>query len=224
MTIYELHYRFKLLVDKIAGESTAEFTSKEVDTFLNIAAEDFIKNTFSTKLEVTQRQSDELYSIITVENIQGVKIGSNNTNFKLPVDYWFDVYDDITIKNRDCSVTSKAFVKNIRHNELQTLFDDPFNKPDKDNVYRLIQSTGNNTNILIYHSTTTDPINLELHYIKKIAKIEKDVSYTTNNWKFLEYWLPEPSHMSIVEMAVQRASGTIQHPAFQTNQVFLQDN
>ena len=222
MTVAEMHSEFKLGMDKSDSLSYPNFLPEEIDIFLNSEQEKFIKNRAYPSgrelgLEETQKRVDDLKNIFT--NYQTTSFTTNSSNkpngvfVTLPGDYLFAMEEEAIISYTDCngaSATKRVEVIPSTHDRYnRAIKEDPFNKPDKNQVTRLGYGlvTGNETFELITDgSTLTTYI---LRYIKEPVSIRYGTQYETPTTD-IDCELSDHTHREIVAMAVRTALENIE--------------
>jgi hypothetical protein len=206
MTAQEMHDAFKFGLDKFDSLNYPNFEPAEIDLLLNQGQDTFVKQRYGftnhkkTSFEETQKRTEDLKNIVVRYNALAF-INPNNINpdaayFQLPPDHWLIVQELAEITYPDCrgaNVTKKVFVKAIQHNDYSKLIDNPFEKPDKDNVLRLMDYgyvellAGPGISINGYYLT----------YIKQPVRIN-----LTNN---ITCELSDMVHQEVVNTAIQIA-------------------
>lgn len=218
MNIARMHIEFKVGCDKSNSLSYPDFTSEEIDLFLNKSIESVVKQRYSgnnlrrESVEETQKRRDDLRNITTnkviTTFINTTDNKPNGTFVDMPTDYWFALEEEVEISYLDCfgrTITERAIVKPITHDRYNRIKLDPFNVPDKIEVVSLPYETFKNEIILDDSSTLKKYI---LRYIRK----PQEVSLSLNK----DCDLSEHMHREIVDYAVNLAIENIESPRFQT--------
>jgi hypothetical protein len=238
MTINELHAQFDILLDKASSNSKAEFTTYEVDSFLNIALAEFVKTRYDGNnprglgAEESQKRTDDLrYFIVHLSEAPTSFVNDQNTKryfYPLPSDYWFllNITAQCTYGNcqYNCNITR------IQIDELQRVFNDPFNVPSKFFVLEYEADT----NIYILSAPDVTMLNAELIYVKQPYKLQLvptstplppvfDGSYTTVSAATQDWGIPSNIQQEVLFSAVNTALETIEAQRFQT-QTLLKNN
>tara|TARA_R110002051_G_scaffold275335_1_gene336339 strand:+ start:8388 stop:9086 length:699 start_codon:yes stop_codon:yes gene_type:complete len=226
MTVVEMHIQFKVGLDKTDSLNYPNFDPEEIDLWLNKAQDKFVKTRYSHDVkretfEETQKRTDDLREVLIDASLNdslnqdGVK--PNGIFFDLPDGtfgglpiYWFAVNEECDIKWVNCAghtVVERKRVKPIQHDDYNKMIGDPFNKPDKNKVVRLMNRNraeliGDGTYIIDkYH----------LRYIRKPA-----VMNLVNNDNCE---LADHTHDEIVTLAVGMALENTANPRYQTHMV-----
>ena len=191
MIVADMHYHFKLGVDKVDSLSAPNFLPEEIDILLNQAQDQFIENrAYGTNkkgegVEETQKRLDDLKNI--TENYETTTFINNTSNkpngvyVDLPTDYLHALNEEVSLTYVDCNndnTLSRADVEPGTHDGYNTVIKkDPFNKPDKDKVYRLGAGVSGTTERfeLITGSETIN--NYYLRYIRVPASITYGAQY-----------------------------------------------
>lgn len=221
MTVSEMHTLFKLKLDKTNSLNYPDFEPEEIDLWLNQAQEMFVKNRydgnnmFRTSVEETQKRSDDLREIVRQDMITTFALNSGMTNsyvstysFSLPSDYLFSLTEEFngSYVCEGSTLTADMIVKPIQHNAWTTMMKDPFNKPNKDRVLRLM----NNNFIDVILDKDTTPIFLFIRYYKTPVNIDN----TPTN--LVDCELAAHTHSEIVDFAVLMAIENIESDRIKT--------
>lgn len=257
MTIYELHLRFLDIVDKLASNVYAEIPIEQRDRIFNNAIDRFVKQRYGINnakregFEVTQKRTDDLSNLVVYTKIDKLTSGffqdSNiaTTYFKIPTDYWFSIVERVNCDFPPCpkfKYTNKCgkinkeenplkresvLVHSRRHNEINTLLLDPFNKPQDREMFRVmtngdIEDENSYNMIQLFHDKTVAPIEYELGYIKKYKPLKVGSTYNVTDknsslyWKNLEFWFNNETHQEIIDIAASLAIEITENPRYQT--------
>jgi len=126
--------------------------------------------------------------------------------------YWFAINEECEIRYEDCNgswVDERTGVYATSHNDYDKLVDDPFNKPTKNVVLRLMHGRWAE---LITDGTFT--INQYfLRYIRQPIRLD------ITNFPLMSCELAEHTHIEIVSIAVGLALENIASPRFQSHMV-----
>lgn len=204
MTITEAHLQFKMILDKNDSLNYPNLLPEEIDLFLNMAQEIFIKqrygitNTKKQGIETTQKRTEDLKALIknavltplanTSENIDA------NANFvTLPEDHWFIIEERCDIIYNDCknkSTSSRVKVITINHDEFYNCMENPYRKPNTEGVLRLME----NGKVELIHSSDSVVNKYYLRYLKEPIKV--DISTNTT------FELSPHTHSEIINIGV----------------------
>lgn len=237
MTVAEWHTEFKIGLDKVDSLAAPNFLPEEIDIFFNNAQEQFIeqrsgKNNFKREgLEETQKRVDDLKNIIA--NYDTITFTTNNFNkpngvfIDLPSDYRHAIEEEVTISYTDCNgatATGRPDVTPTTHDRYNRIVKkDPFNKPDKTEVYRLgfgVQN-GNETFELIAGADETIT-QYYLRYLKEPVSIRYGTAYSSPTTD-VDCELSNHTHREIIALAVKNALEDIQSPRYQTSKIELNE-
>jgi len=228
----EMHKEFKLLMDKAGGGGAPSFISSEIDRFLNIAQDKFVSkrafgnNPRRTGFEEDQKRRDDLVGIIRQSNLSSFNTyGANKPNAVLapiPAHYRHAINEEAIIYTPGKEDSSRRVgVKPITHDRYNKIIDDPFNKPDKDTVYRLDFAAFNGSG----EDAEGDPgfelicgegQEISMYYIRYIRnpiQIAPDQNCM----------LSEHTHREIIRMAIVDALETIEQPRYQSSKIELNE-
>jgi len=121
MTVTEMHIRFKLMLDKADTENYPNVEPEEVDAFLNLAQERFVKqrygitNSKRAPFESTQKRTDDLRELVrNYTTSLSATTGANKPTGRfaagMPVDYWFMLNEEADILAPSCKPTPASGV------------------------------------------------------------------------------------------------------------------
>ena len=209
MTAAEMVLNFKFRLDKVDSLNYPNFENSEVDLLLNQATERIIKqrygttNTKKTSFEETQKRSEDLKNIVVTAPALLVFQNVNNINndaafVTLPSDHYFTIFENCVIQYLDCkglTVQNTVPVVAIQHNDYNKNIDNPFNKPNKNKVLRLME----NGQVELIPEPNALIVQYKLRYIRKPATID------SVNLPNVDSDLSEHLHDEIVDMAVSLA-------------------
>jgi len=220
-----MHIEFKLLMDKAGEGGAPSFTTSEIDRFLNMSQDRFVtkrafgNNPRRTGFEEDQKRRDDLRVLINEEHLTlAADSDVNKPNaafYNLPTNYRHSIQEEAFIITEGVSDSGRRVsVKPITHDRYNKIINDPFNKPDKDTVYRLGYGgsthgnhveliCGENQSVSIYY----------LRYLKNPPQISTDQDCV----------LAEHTHREIIRMAVVDALETVEQPRYQSSKIELNE-
>lgn len=233
MTVQEMHYDFKMKLNKIDSEQYRNLRVPEIDWLLNEAQEFFIKSVAFPRVpnylgfETSQRTIDDIRTIV-VENKQLEKDLINSEDrqkvFILPTDYMFYISAKVTVSKAQCGL------KEVRL--LIKQHDDEFEESPFDNSsfeWGDINATFDSKGLRVYSDGTFDIENVKLNYIKEPAYIHNASDFKPEGqYKSLKTGLnltgrqncelPNQTHREIVDIAVMLASSNLDMQNIQIKQ------
>lgn len=233
MTVQEMHYDFKMKLNKIDSEQYRNLRVPEIDWLLNEAQEFFIKSVAFPRVpnylgfETSQRTIDDIRTIV-VENKQLEKDLINSEDrqkvFVLPTDYMFYISAKVTVSKAQCGL------KEVRL--LIKQHDDKFEESPFDNSsfeWGDINATFDSKGLRVYSDGTFDVENVKLNYIKEPAYIHNASDFKPEGqYKSLKTGLnltgrqncelPSQTHREIVDIAVMLASSNLDMQNIQIKQ------
>jgi len=223
MTREQMHKEFKLLMDKAGEGGSPSFTVDEIDRFLNMAQDRFVtkrafgNNPRRTGFEEDQKRRDDLRTLINESQLTVVADSdSNKPNGKfytLPSDYRYSVQEEAFIMTDNAPDSGRRVsVKPITHDRYNKIINDPFNKPDKDTVYRLGYG-GNGNHVELICGENQSVSTYYLRYLKNPTQIGFEQNCT----------LAEHTHREIIRMAVVDALETVEQPRYQSSKIELNE-
>ena len=226
MTVAEMHIQFKVGLDKTDSLNYPNFEPEEIDLWLNKAQEKFIKSRYSHDVkretfEETQKRTDDLREVVVQVDLNPsgnqVPVKPNGVLFQLPDGtfggipiYWFAINEECSVKWQNCNneyVYRRKNVKPIQHDDYNKIIGDPFNKPNKNKIVRLMH--GGNAELISDGTFIIDTYHLR--YIKR----PEQVSLVNNN----NCELADHTHTEIVNMAVGMALENTANPRYQSQMV-----
>ena len=224
MTVAEMHIQFKVGLDKTDSLNYPNFEPEEIDLWLNKAQEKFIKTRYSHDIkretfEETQKRTDDLRAVVVDATPQLAAIQQpikpNGVLFHLPDGtfgglpiYWFAINEECDVEWKNCRgqiVYRRKRVKPIQHDDYNKMIGDPFNKPSKNKIVRLMH--GKNAELI--GDGSFEIIRYHLRYIKR----PEQMSLANNN----DCELADHTHSEIVTTAVGMALENTANPRFQTH-------
>lgn len=233
MTVQEMHYDFKMKLNKIDSEQYRNLRVPEIDWLLNEAQEFFIKSVAFPRVpnhlgfETSQRTIDDIRTIV-VDNKQLEKDLINSEDrqkvFVLPTDYMFYISAKVIVSKAQCGL------KEVRL--LIKQHDDKFEESPFDNSsfeWGDINATFDSKGLRVYSDGTFDVENVKLNYIKEPAYIHNASDFKPEGqYKSLKTGLnltgrqncelPNQTHREIVDIAVMLASSNLDMQNIQIKQ------
>jgi hypothetical protein len=241
MTVDEMHIEFKVGLDKTDSLNYPNFEPDEIDLWLNRAQDKFVKQRYGHDMkgenfEETQKRTDDLREVVTDATLPPTAgdFGSkpNSTTFILPDDvevlaggkYWFAINEECEISYIDCngsSVTERKNVKPIQHDDYNKLINDPFNKPYRSKILRLmkghlVELIGDDTFAITRYF---------LRYIKEPVRINLEILGIDDDEVEIvieagvDCELADHTHVEIVNLSVSMALENIGSPRYQTSMI-----
>ena len=235
MTRAQMHIEFKLLVDKGDSFDAPSFLTEEIDHFLNISQEKFVSkrafgnNIRRTGFEEDQKRRDDLRTLIYEDQLSShsssIKNKPNGRFVTLPKDYRHSIQEEAFIHTTGVEGQGRRVsVKPITHDRYNKIIDDPFNKPEKDTVYRLgYGGTAYNNIVELICGQDQYAGTYYLRYLRHPLPIGPE---NTDNEDILitgNCILPNHTHNEIVKMAVVEALENVEQPRYQTSKIELNE-
>lgn len=237
INIQELHYQFKIGVDKVDSLKTRNFLPAEIDWLLNEASLLYLRQEYSPPegFEVTQRNTDNLSSLVIKSPsadqpaINAVPVIGNSGCYEAALDqltypYLFMIRMRARATKTGCG-TKNIEVSVVQHDDLTTILRSPFEGPDYDwyrvpAVFAKKQGNFEESSVYLYTDGNFTIDALYPEYIKMPRKVffggytSLDGQYTPSSPQVtLDF--PEGIHRKIVDIAVQEARRDIGDPNFQ---------
>lgn len=227
MTVSEMHYHFKIGLDKVDSLSVPNFITEEIDIILNNAQEQFIsqrafKNNFRREgLEETQKRLDDLKNITSNYSTNTFNvIADNKPNgafIDLPSDYRHAIQEEVRVAYEDCNenvIQEIAEVIPTSHDRYNRMIKDPFNKPSKEIVYRMgFEATGTAERFELVHDPLVTLDNYYLRYLRQPQRIQYGTEYQAPTVD-LDCELSIHTHREIIALAVKNTLEDIESPRY----------
>lgn len=229
MSIQELHYQFKLNLDRIDSLANPDFNPAEIDFLLNEAQLIFVKQRMGTTnmkrsgFETLQKRIDDLGNLVINFPIQPyitpilVSPGVYEVDLTTTLYPYLQLINAyVIVTNADC--TLKIPLKFVQHDDITEALRDPFNKDSKEFIPYNIGKNSNNTGSSIYIYTTQNITSVAVEYVK----YPKRVSF--GNYAYIDGITYPPStletseqtHREIVDIACQLAAQNSLNPEYIT--------
>lgn len=221
MTIAQMHLAFKLVYDSVDTQGYPGFEPEEIDFYLNRAIERFVKqrytgnNTQGLSFEESQKRIDDLRTIVVRNLLTNGNVSASPTfpdayEYSLPQGglgddpkYMFLLSAAPFIDKDDCgnavSPSRRVKSKQVTHDQLEEWLDDPFHKPNLDEVLILFEGT---TIFLITDGTYT-VTDFTITYLKYPDVVDILAPTDCN--------LPDHTHQEIVDIAVKLAVAAVEN-------------
>jgi hypothetical protein len=223
MTISELHYAFKVAMDRIDSNSQTDFNKGEIDYLLNEAQLIFLKTRSSTSnskqkgFEATQKRIDDLSTLLVkYPEQQPLTPVSNEVNLSLlTYEYYSLVRIYAEVQYTDC--VKNVQLKFVQHDDLNDVLKDPFNSASQDAIPYNFGKSSTSSSTSIYLYPTTGTVNkVYIEYLKLPNKVSfggyayvDGVIYPPSTLEF-----PEHTHLEIVDIAANIAAMNIENPEY----------
>lgn len=226
MQVQELHYQFKLNMDRVDTLSNPDFNAAEIDWLLNEAQLIFVKQRYSTNnlkrsgFENTQKRIDDLSPLVVKFPTQPAITPTLTSGiYEVPLSslayqYLFlvNIYVDATINN--CSV--RVPLKFVQHDDIARTLRDPFDGPsDESFPYNFGAASTTGTSIYIYPGSYTIE-NVYIEYLRYPSRISRGTYTYIDGTVYppATSELPDHTHPEIVDIATQLASLNIESPEY----------
>ena len=230
MTIQEMHYDFRVKLDKVNSYAQDSFNEVEIDHFLNEATLLFVKqrasimNPYRRGLEVSQKRVDDLRTLVVKSpttlqpGIPPSVVGPSV--FEMPLaDLSFPYLKMIRltteIKKKACP--NKVVTPDIvSHDDLSEALSDPFQRPDYrwDTVLMVYaqSTTANKGSVYFYTDETFQVTKVFPEYLRRPVRVSLGgYTYLDGTVAVLtQSDLPEEVHSEMVDIAVSEAARTVE--------------
>jgi hypothetical protein len=238
MLISEIHYIYKIAVDKVDTLSTPNLLPEEIDVILNESQAKYIQqrangtNIKRESLEETQKRLDDLKDI--TEDFSATTFITNSKNkpngkfVELPANYLRAMEEDAEIQIIDChgnSVITRVPVKPVTHDRYNRVIRDPFNKPFEGEVSRLGFGKSPTGTRGFFELITGENCILNtyyLRYLRKPVQMRYGTAYQTPTTD-IQCEFDDQQQREIIALAVKDTLEKIESQRFSTNQQTLID-
>lgn len=221
MTIQEMHYDFKMKINKVDSQQYKNLRIPEIDWALNEAQELFVKMVSEPRVrnnlgfEVSQRNIDDIRTLVSLPTVLTI---TGNTS-SLPDDYWHFKKAEVDMEKAPCG---------IRRGRLHVRqHDDEFEESEFDKSsfeWRIVNGVFNIDGITFYDDGTFVNLECILTYLIRPKYIHFAAGYTGGTYTLPpstvltgteDCELPFQTHREIVDIAVLIVTGQIQIPDYQ---------
>lgn len=218
MTIEEMHYSFKVKMNKVDSQSQHNFLIPEIDFILNEAAEIFVKLVAQPRyqnsplgFETTERTIEDIRPLIVP-----VELSVVNNKATLPNSedgkFWFFLRGRATMRKGNCEREGVLYQR--QHDDL--FEESSFDKTSFE--WKTVNALFNKDGIQLFAKDFTIT-KLSIDYIKQLSYMHNAQKFTGGKYKkpdgvtILEgkkdCELPPYTHQEIVDIAVMLASGNL---------------
>lgn len=191
MNISEMHEQFRLEYDAISSFSNPEYSTEEIDYWLNLAQDNLLLKVKEEGLESTQTYRDFLSNITVNANsttfITNADNEENGRFVELPSDYRTTIKESVTITYTDCNsttITKRIPVIPSTHDRLNYDVKNPFKKPNKDErvISLPFKYLSGNPSVQAVELLTDGTFNIQtyhLRYLKNPIKMQYGTQYSS---------------------------------------------
>jgi hypothetical protein len=230
-TVKQLLLSLEQKLDKTDSQAYADILDDEKRYWLDQAADRFVKqrytgNNFPRKaFEQNQKRTDDLRAAIRTEVIAGAIEADYRDAYSIPLPaiYRYLLKVEIEIRYIDCNgieVTEWSSPKQIQHDDIYAIQEDPFNKPTVDNPKFIVENSR-----LVFFVGAGEVVNARITYIKLNRKLQSGLVnadgsvnvYANPADNYIE--LAVDTHEEVVDLAVKMILENIESQRYQTNSV-----
>ena len=244
MDVGEMHYEFKLKLNKVDSLDYNNFLVPEIDWYLNEAQHIFIKTRYSGNnsraagFEASQKRTDDLRNLVVKDQIIAtIPTSSDPSVYEAilpsigPERYMFALRVMANGTKADCE--GKLNCIQTQHDDLNDTLKNPFYAPSFEwrevpVVYGTSGAGASDLNkLFVYTDGTFSITSINFDYLRHPARIAYPSVFTGG-----QYLLPDSSgtlitadqncelaehtHKEIVDLAVSIVAGDIDHPGIQS--------
>lgn len=219
MNIQEMHYDFKMKLNKVDSQQYKNLRIPEIDWVLNEAAELFVKMVAEPRtrtylgFEKNQRNTDDIRTLVVKDTIL-----ATNGFFTLPNTYMYFIKGEVLISKNNC--TKLGTLKIRQHDDEYQI--SPFDTSSFE--WGEVNGVFNNGGIEFQKRLDFSVDRLTLTYIKrqnpmfyaegfpggKYTNLRGDVLEGTQDCE-----LPVQTHREVIDIAVLLITGQLQMPDYQ---------
>lgn len=222
MTIEEMHYDFKMKLNKVDSQQYKNLLIPEIDWTLNEAQELFVKMVAQPRIksylgfEMNQRNIDDIRTVVVDNNCLSV---SPTNTVALPNDYWHFLKAEVIMDKGNCKGIKGKFHVRQHDDEFEN---SPFDKSSFE--WRTVNGVFNENGVKLYTDNTFNITSFCMSYIRKLAYIHNAKDFRGTQYRLpsgvlltgsVNCELPEQTHREIVDIAVLIITGQIQIPDYQ---------
>ena len=217
MAIEDMHYSFKLKMNKIDSQNQRNFLVPEIDFLLNEAAEIFVKLIAQPRyqnsplgFETTERTIEDIRPLVTHKEIDVVDNKAILPNSGTE-QFWFFLKGRATMRKGNCEREGVLY---------QRQHDDLFEESSFDRTsfeWKTVNALFNKDGIQLFAKDFTIT-KLSIDYIKKLSYMHNAQKFKSEGYKKpdgvlltgkQDCELPAYTHQEIVDIAVMLASGSL---------------
>ena len=194
MTNQEFRNQFDISYNAIASNSAPGIDDYELSVYLTKAQLELVKNYYDPLsnrkqkgFEATEKRRRDLNQLVKDYKTSTTITNSSNINseakfYTVPNDLFLIVNEKAKITSEDCYNNKTLTIKPISYDEYDVQIDNPFEKPDSSNAWRLDISNINNSKVVEIIS----PYNVlgSLEYQVRYIKYPKPIIITNLNTTF----------------------------------------
>ena len=221
MTIEEMHFDFKMKLNKVDNQENRNLLIPEIDWILNEAQELFVKMIAKPRLrsnlgfEKSQRIIDDIKNIVI--NDYNLKVVENKV--ALPDDYWHFLSGEVIIEKGSCKNVKAKFHLRQHDDDFEN---SPFDKSSF--IWRTVNGVFYKDGIKLFTDGTFQIKDFHFNYIKKLKYIHNAKNYKNQQYKLpsgvmlkgkVDCELSEQTHREIVDLAVLLASTQLESQSYQ---------
>jgi hypothetical protein len=230
-TVKQLLLSLEQKLDKTDSQAYADILDEEKRYWLDQAADRFVKqrytgNNFQRKsFEQNQKRADDLRAAIRTQVQSAVVSNLYRDAYQVtfPIDYRYLLKVEVELEYEDCNgetVTEWFNPKQIEHDDIYAIQNDPFNKPKETSPKFIIED-----NFLVVFADTSVVLNARVTYIKLLKKLQPGLEnydgtinvYSNPATDYTE--LAVDTHEEVVDIAVKMILENIESQRYQTNSV-----
>lgn len=234
MTIGEMHYDFKIKINKVDSEQNRNLLVPEIDWTLREAERIFIENIANprqksyTGFELNQRTRDDIRTIVVNNDDSSIYQTVTNNISSLPSDYRHFIRGYVNISKGNCT-DKKARVFIRQHDD--EFEESPFDRSSFE--WRTVNGVFFENGVKFYTDETFTIDKFFVSYIREPRLMHNAAKYRGGTYNLpsgqvltgsVDCELPKHVHGEIVDIAVLIATGQLQIPDYEVKMAKVRMN
>lgn len=219
MIANEMYRHFQLLYNESAGKEMG-YDDTEVSIFLSLAQSDIVEErSFSNRNPLREGYEQGKKRDIELVNLKRYFETDKYTNsnkypnsivIQLPLDLYVSTMERVlrTFNN----VSEWVIVRPVNEDELLECLNNPFQKPDRNNILRLMNIDENGNKV--YHLILSDDIKFDKYMLNYMIKPTLIICNIYDEDNQISCQLDDSLHKEIVRKAVNIALASSGHPKY----------
>ena len=219
MNIKEMHYDFKMKLNKVDSQQYKNLRIPEIDWVLNEAAELFVKMVAEPRIrtylgfEKSQRNIDDIRTLV-----KDVELPFINDLITLPQDYMYYLRGRVSMSKNSCTKLGTLKIK--QHDDEYEI--SPFDNSSFE--WGEVNGVFNSGGIVIEDAEDFNVISLKLSYIMQQPYMHDAEDFPGGTYNTLagvtlsgtqDCILPNQTHREVIDIAVLLITGQLQMPDYQ---------
>ena len=225
MNSTEMKELFLIEYDRVASFDAPGYTDKEISEILSAAQEELVFHTYNPLgnkyhegLEEVELTTADLQELVSEDNLTAstdqTGVLTNGQFFDLPTDHWLTLMEEVVVASDGCFNGKHVKVKPITHDEYTINKDNPFKRPQVDEVTWRLANSGERFELVTDGTYTISQYTMR--YLTRPQPIITAAGVTVDGVTGpLDCALKDTTHRRIVKYAVRIAAGITDMQAYQ---------